>query len=55
MQPHESSLTLTWVKVIGDLWERYLKLLDSGVTDGFVFRTAPELLMLRLIDSFIAQ
>lgn len=23
-----------WVQVIGDLWERYLKLLDDGVTDG---------------------
>lgn len=26
----------TYLKVIGDLWERYLKLIDEGVTDGQV-------------------
>jgi DNA-directed RNA polymerase subunit N (RpoN/RPB10) len=24
------------VQVIGDLWERYLKLIDEGTTDGLV-------------------
>lgn len=29
-------LTLTWLlnKVVGDLWERYLQLLDEGIPDG---------------------
>jgi hypothetical protein len=27
-------LLLTRTKVIGDLWERYLKLIDEGTTDG---------------------
>lgn len=26
-------LTLSW-QVVGDLWERYLQLLDEGVADG---------------------
>lgn len=29
-------LLLIWLQVIGDLWERYLKLIDEGITDGSV-------------------
>jgi DNA-directed RNA polymerase I, II, and III subunit RPABC5 len=31
---------LTRLKVIGDLWERYLKLIDEGTTDGCVYSAA---------------
>lgn len=27
---------LTSVQVVGDLWERYLRLVDDGVEDGYV-------------------
>jgi hypothetical protein len=29
-----SACLLTWPQVIGDLWERYLKLIDEGMPDG---------------------
>lgn len=29
-------LQLTSVQVVGDLWERFVKLLDDGVDDGYV-------------------
>lgn len=30
-------MRLTCAKVVGDLWERYLKLIDEGVNDGYGF------------------
>lgn len=29
------SLVLTYVQVTGDMWERYLKLIDDGMSDGY--------------------
>lgn len=31
-------------KVVGDLWERYLKLLDDNVQDGYVYSVLYSLL-----------
>jgi len=39
------------MQVIGDLWEQYLKLIDQGMTDGYV--PAPSLPSLHLPSTFI--
>lgn len=46
-------LTRIWIQVTGDLWERYLKLIDGGMTDGLVDTRHVSILERKLIASLL--
>lgn len=46
---------LTMEQVVGDLWERYLKLLDDNIPDGYVLSAAPIPSPLTSVDTLMTE
>ncbi len=45
----QTILLLTRTKVVGDLWERYLKLIDEGIPDGYGYASLGGLCVYRIL------